>query len=163
MENVSKLIGNSHQLDSSTPDSKCKWIILIIKCTNCHKFLAFDGKNHENRKIRDKINGKRSGISENEENCTVPVFCGMSAPYISENTLEGGQKGRPNIYMERYREFGAVFRTFSLSLADEQIFPPRKTQNISFQAVLLYIIPFQRTFGGVKLFKLRIDFRNLIV
>ena len=75
----------------------------------------------------------------------------------------GGQKGRPNIYMERYREFGAVFRTFSLSLADEQIFPPRKTQNIPFRAVLLYIIPFQRTFGGVKLFKLRIDFQNLIV
>ena len=58
MENVSNFIGNSHQIDSSTIGSKCKWIILIIKCTKCHKILAFDGKNHENEKIRDKINEK---------------------------------------------------------------------------------------------------------
>ena len=82
--------------------------------------------------------------------------------YMKKQSLSG-QRGCKNIDMERYRVFGGVFRTFSLSLADEQIFPPRKTQNISFQPVLLYIIPFQRTFGGVKLFKLRIDFQNPIV
>ena len=58
MENVSNFIGNSHQLDSNTRCCKCKWIILIIKCTKSHKILAFDGKNHENEKIRDKIKGK---------------------------------------------------------------------------------------------------------
>ena len=71
MENVSKLIGNSHQIDSSTIDSKCKWIFLIIKCTNCHKFLAFDGEYHENEKIWDKIRNKWGVYLKNDDNCAV--------------------------------------------------------------------------------------------
>ena len=56
-----------------------------------------------------------------------------------------------------------VFRTFSLSLTGKQVFTGQKKENHLIRASFLYIIPFRGTFGGVKLFKLRIDFLNGIV
>ena len=96
-------------------------------------------------------------------NCGKMYGCPSGHTIYMKKQPVSGRWGCKNIDMERYRVFGGVFCTFWLSLGDEQIFSPRKTQNISFRAVLLYIIPFQRTFGGVKLFKLRIDFQNPIV
>ena len=81
----------------------------------------------------------------------------MTLPY--KNTVKNGKINK---------NFGlsclwGVFRTYSLSLPCEQVFSVQKKQNLLIRSGFLYIIPFRGTFGGVKLFKLRIDFQNFIV
>ena len=50
------------------------------------------------------------------------------------------------------------YGTFWLTFLPNPFRRPPKKQFIPFQGVFLYIIPLWATFGGVKLFKLRIDF-----
>ena len=81
----------------------------------------------------------------------------MTLPY--KNTVKNGKINK-NF---RLSCLWGVFRTYSLSLSREQVFLAQKKQNLLIGSGFLYIIPFQGTFEGVKLFKLRIDFRNFIV
>ena len=57
-------------------------------------------------------------------NCGKMYGCPLGCTIYMKKQPGGGRWGCKNIDMERYREFGGVFHTFSLSLADEQIFSP---------------------------------------